>query len=81
MTVFYDRISLCFSLCLDVFTIVHNIALAVLVYQLFSFSFQCNVVCYIYVYRFILQAMVLSVLGLNDFFLPLWYLLIPLITL
>ena len=42
-----------------------------------SFSFQCSVVCSMFVFLFILLAMVLSVFRLNDFCLPLWYLRIP----
>ena len=38
------------------------------------FSFQCSVVCSLFVFRFMLLAMVLSVFRLNDFCLPLWYL-------
>ena len=43
----------------------------------FSFSFQCNVVCSMFVFHFILLAMVLPVFRLNDFCLSLWYLQIP----
>ena len=42
-----------------------------------SFSFQCSVVFSMFVFRFVLLAMVLSVFRLNDFCLLLWYLRIP----
>ena len=43
------------------------------------FIFQCSIVCSMFVVRFFLLAMVLSVFRLNDFCLPLWYLRIPFI--
>ena len=45
-----------------------------------SFSSRCRVVCSMFVFRFIVWAMVLSVFRINDFCLPLWYLRIPYIS-
>ena len=46
-------------------------------FVLFVLSFQCSVLCSMFVFCFILLAVVLSVFRLNDFCLPLWYLQIP----
>ena len=46
-------------------------------FGLLQLLFQCSVVCSMFVFRFILLVVVLSVFRFNDLCLPLWYLRSP----